>query len=176
MIYKLSLFLITLLVLSGCSSKMPDSYYAWKSFDTVINDKIVQVKLDSTKSIKLREIKHYTMSQKNYIDKDTIYSTKSDRYFYINPSVKIDMKDKTFQTKSPKYKTVIIFAGGSICEDANYPCSFKSLRLRGKVFVKGKRSAALSRALTLSTPLRIENEDSLRKKIANFLIDTKYKL
>lgn len=173
--YKLVLFSILFFVFSGCSSKSPD-YYNWKSYNTIIHNRVLELKSDSSKVIKVREIKYYIMSKKNNKDGSTIYSAKNDRYIYLNPAQKLDMTNGTFQAKSKLYDNSILFYGNSTCEGSNYPCSFQSLRLLGEVFQKGKRNFSLSRALTLSDPLRMSSEESMRKKVSNFLSEKRHNL
>ncbi len=163
--YRLSLFLTIALIFAGCSSKDP-SYYEWKVTNTIIHDKVLNLK-----DIKVREIKYYTTSKKNWKDGTTSYTNKEDKYAYLNPSDKLDIHNNSFNDKSKKYKQVILFKGNSQCKEKEYPCSFERLRLKGEVFEKSKRSHTLTRNLTLSSPIRIKSEKDMRDKVYNFLVN-----
>ena len=162
--YRLNLFLILVAFFSGCSTKKVDVNYEWQTTNTIIYNKIII--LDD---IKVREIKYYSKSKRNWKDGTTSYTDKEDRYLYLSPLEKLEIKNDSLQDISKKYTQVILFRGDTGCKSREYPCAFRNLRLKGEVYKKSKRSESLSRKLTLSNPFRIDNEEEMRKKVYNFI-------
>ena len=73
--YKLGIFLMIFMIFVGCSTKSTD-YYNWKSKNIIIHDKV----LDLSKTIKIREVKYFTINKKNWMDGTTSYTEKVDKY------------------------------------------------------------------------------------------------
>ena len=165
MLYRLIIFVFVVMIFNGCSSREPD-YYEWKVANTIIHNKILNLK-----GIQIREIKYYTKSKKNWKDGTISYTDKDDRYVYLNPLEKLDIQNGSFKDISKKYSRVILFSSESVCKAKEYPCSFSKLRLKGEVFEKSIRSHTLSRALALSTPIRMNSEEAMREKVYNFLVN-----
>lgn len=161
--YKLSILILSGIFFSACSNQKLDVNYTWQTTNTIIHDKILTLK-----NIQVREIKYYTKSKKNWKDGTTSYTPKEDKYLYLNPAQKLDMKNG-FQAISNKYSQAILFSGNSECTSKEYPCSFVKLRLKGEVYDKSKRSYTLSRKLSLSSPIKMLNEKDMRNKVHNYL-------
>ena len=161
--YKLGLFAIVIAVFSGCATQKLDVNYTWQTTNTIIHDKFITIK-----NVQVREIKYYSKSKKNWKDGTTSYTEKEDRYLYLNPLQKLDMKNG-FQDKSKKYTQAILFSGESECRAKEYPCSFKKLRLTGEVYQNSVRSYTLSRTLSLSSPIKMKSEKDMRNKVHSFL-------
>jgi hypothetical protein len=162
--YKLALVTIMIAFFSGCSSKKADINYDWQVTNTVIHDKIITLN-----EIKVREIKYYTTSKKNWKDGTTSHTAKEDRYLYLNPSEKLDIKNGSFQDISKKYNQVILFKGDITCKEENYPCSIRNLMFKGEVYKNTVRNSSLSQRLSLSSPVRINSEKDMHNKVYNFL-------
>jgi hypothetical protein len=161
--YKLGLFTIVIAIFSGCSTQKLDVNYAWQTTNTIIHDKFITIK-----NVQVREIKYYSKSQKNWKDGTTSYTEKEDRYLYLNPAQKLDMKNG-FQAISNKYAQALLFRGESECKAKEYPCLFVRLRLKGEAYERGIRSHTLSRTLSLSSPIKMKSEKDMRNKVYSFL-------
>jgi len=174
MFSKVSIFLIIFVILSGCSGKKPKSYYAWKSKNIIVHDKVLDLKSSSSKVIQVREVKYYTINQRKRKDDTILYSTKEDKYVYLNLTEELVIHENSFQDMSEKYKSAILFSGDSICKNENYPCVFASLRLKGEVYLNGKKDHNLERTLSLSKPIRMTSKEAMHVKVYNFLLKNNY--
>ena len=162
MLYKLGLFTVIIAIFTGCS-KTPDANYNWQSTNTIIHNKVLELN-----DKKIKEIKYFTISKKEWRDGTTTYTDKEDQYLYLKSKQKVDMTDKSLQDTSKKYDLVVIFKGDVVCKKEDYPCSFERLRLNGEVYQNGKRSRTFTRKLSLIQPITIKSEKEMQDKVKNF--------
>ncbi len=164
MLYRLSMFFIVVIVLGGCSSQTLDVNYDWQRTNKIIYNKIIV--LDN---MKIREIKYYYKSKKKWKDGTTSYTDKEDRYLYLDPLEELNIKANSLEDIARKSKMAILFKADEGCKDSDYPCSFRRLRIKGEVYKNSIKDEYLSRELILSTPIQINSEEQMRKKVFNFI-------
>jgi len=164
MLYRLSLFFIVVIFSAGCSSQKLDINYDWQRTNKIIYNKIIVFD-----NLKIREIKYYFKSKRNWKDGTISYTDKEDRYLYIDASEELNIKTNSLEDIARKSKMAILFKADEGCKDSDYPCSFRCLRLKGEVYKNSVKDEYLSRELILSSPIQIDSEAQMRQKVFNFI-------